>query len=116
MLTTVIGSFGYKVDAVCDATEALDALSTCPREVAVCDVNMPGYDGVWLASRIRELHPHTAVIMATGGRDIGHTIVSLRNEVVDYLFKPFDSTRLYEALRLGIDWRRAIVAADELQE
>lgn len=116
LMTSRIESFGYQVEAVEDAEEALDALDDRPRDVAVCDVNMPGHDGVWLAKNIRERYPHTAVIMATGGRDIGTTIVSLRNDVVDYLFKPFDSARLHEALRLGIDWNRAMVAADELQE
>jgi putative nucleotidyltransferase with HDIG domain len=116
MLTSAVSSFGYDVAAVEGADEALDALTASPRNVVVSDVNMPGHDGVWLASRIRTLYPHTAVIMATGGRDIGHTIVSLRNEVVDYLFKPFDNPRLREALQLGVDWHRAMVAADELQE
>lgn len=116
MLSSAIASFGYHVDAADCADAALDTLTEHPCDVAVCDINMPGPDGVWLASRIREQYPHTAVIMATGARDISHTIVSLRNEVVDYLFKPFDNPRLREALQLGVDWHRQMVAADELQE
>jgi putative nucleotidyltransferase with HDIG domain len=116
MLTSAISSFGYDVEPADCAEAAVEAMQDRPRDVAVCDVNMPGHDGVWLASQIRQHHPHTAVIMATGGRDIGHTIVSLRNEVVDYLFKPFDNPRLREALQLGIDWHRSMIAADEFQE
>jgi putative two-component system response regulator len=116
MLTTRISSYGFDVHTAATAEEGLETLDKEEVHVALCDVQMPQADGVWLATMIRERHPHTAIIMTTGGRDIGHAVVCLRNDVVDYLFKPFDGARLYEALRLGIDWHRAIVAADVLQE
>jgi putative nucleotidyltransferase with HDIG domain len=75
---------------------------------------MPGHDGVWLAARIRERYPTTAVIMATSVDDADVAVATLSNDVVDYLLKPFDSTRLREALALGLDWHRASVGGEEL--
>ena len=115
-LTSLVRSFGYHVESADSAERALDLLKSNPVDVALCDVNLPGQDGVWLASAIRERHPHTAIIMATGGRDIAPAVTSLRNAVVDYLLKPFDSARLKEAFSLGLDWHRALVANDELQQ
>jgi putative nucleotidyltransferase with HDIG domain len=80
----------------------------------VCDVNLPGRSGVWLASRVREFFPDTAIIMATAARDIETAVASLRNQVVDYLLKPFDELRLGEALALGRDWHNAAVAQEGL--
>ena len=74
---------------------------TTPADIALCDVNMPGRDGVWLAAQIRERFPTTAVIMATSVDDVDMAVSSLRNDVVDYLLKPFDSARLGEALCAG---------------
>ncbi len=116
VLSSMAASFGYRVNTAANSDQALEQLMKSPSDVALCDVNMPGQDGVWLASRIRDSHPHTAVIMTTGGRDIAPAITSLRNDVIDYLLKPFDSARLHEALKLGVDWHRAMVAADELQD
>ena len=66
VLINLVDSFGYDVEAVCGSEEALDALNGRSADVALCDVNMPGRDGVWLAGQIREQYPHTAIIMATG--------------------------------------------------
>jgi response regulator RpfG family c-di-GMP phosphodiesterase len=116
VLTSWVHSFGYEVRQAENAAEALDALDHEPSDVALCDIHMPGRDGVWLASQIRERHPSTAIIMATAARDVDLALSSLRTEVVDYLLKPFGHARLLEALRLGMDWHRASLASDELQE
>jgi putative nucleotidyltransferase with HDIG domain len=50
--------------------------------------------------------------MATAACDIDIAVTSLRNEVVDYLLKPFDDLRLEEALTLGRDWHHAAVAQE----
>jgi putative nucleotidyltransferase with HDIG domain len=52
--------------------------------------------------------------MATAGRDVEIAVASLRNQVVDYLLKPFDERRLSEALALGRDWHNAAVAEEGL--
>lgn len=116
VLSSWVHSFGYYVHEAGTAEDALDTLAEVPADVALCDVNMPGQDGLWLASQIRERYPCTAIIMATAARDIEPAINSLRNDVVDYLLKPFDGARLLEALRLGVDWHRATLATEELQE
>jgi response regulator RpfG family c-di-GMP phosphodiesterase len=116
VLSSWVHSFGYYVHEAATAEDALDTLAEAPADVALCDVNMPGQDGLWLASQIRERYPCTAIIMATAARDIESAVSSLRNDVVDYLLKPFDGPRLLEALRLGVDWHRATLATEELQE
>jgi putative nucleotidyltransferase with HDIG domain len=102
-----VDSFGYEVAEAGSAEEALDSMAGSPADIAVCDVRMAGKDGVWLAWRIREYFPQTAIIMASAVRDVETAVCSLRNDVVDYLLKPFDETRLREALSLGRDWHAA---------
>jgi putative two-component system response regulator len=113
-LRSWIEAFGFPAREAGSAEAALHEFRSDPPGIAVCDVNMPGRSGVWLASRIRELFPDTALIMATAARDIETAVASLRNQVVDYLLKPFDDCRLHEALALGRDWHNAAVAQDGL--
>ncbi len=103
-------SFGYVAHQAPDADTALSLMDGSRISVAVCDVRMPGHDGLWLAGEIRGRHPDIAVILATGaddgrvarrGRDLG---------AMDYLVKPFDGDRLAGALRRAIDWHRDAVA------
>jgi putative nucleotidyltransferase with HDIG domain len=114
MLAAWVNRFGYCATEADSAEAALAQLSERPTDIAVCDVNMPGRDGVWLASRIRDCFPATAVVMATSVDDCDVAVSTLRNAVVDYLLKPFDSVRLREALALGLDWHRSVVAGDDL--
>jgi cyclic di-GMP phosphodiesterase len=98
---------GYCVASAAGADEALGLMQTFPPAVALCDIRMPGRDGLWLADRIRQTYPETAVIMATGIYDVGAAAVSLREGVVDYLTKPFGRDRLEDAVIRGIEWHRS---------
>ena len=107
---------GYLVREAAGAPHALAALDEDVTDIAICDVRLGGgqRDGVWLASQIRDRFPDTAVIMATSGYEVEIAVASLRNQVVDYLLKPFDERRLGEALALGRDWHNAAVAQEGL--
>jgi response regulator RpfG family c-di-GMP phosphodiesterase len=98
---------GYHVSSAPGADEALRLLEDSPPAVALCDIRMPGHDGLWLADRIRHQFPETAVIMATGVQDVGAAVESLRQGVVDYLTKPFGRDRLRDAVVRGVEWHRS---------
>ena len=115
-VTSWIDSFGYQVREAACAEDALEALDREPSDIAVCDANMAGTDGVWLAWRMRQRHPRTAIVLATALRDCESAVSNLRNDVVDYLLKPFDRVRLLEALSLARDWHAAAVGEDDLHE
>jgi response regulator RpfG family c-di-GMP phosphodiesterase len=100
-------SGGYSVITASSAEEALRRLETSKPAVALCDIRMPGHDGLWLADRIRHAYPETAVIMATGVQDVGPAVQSLRQGVIDYLTKPFGRDRLQEAVNRGLEWHRS---------
>jgi response regulator RpfG family c-di-GMP phosphodiesterase len=100
-------SGGYAVTTASNAEEALGRLEASPPAVALCDIRMPGRDGLWLAERIRQTYPETAVIMATGVQDAGPALHTLRRGVIDYLTKPFGRDRLREAVTRGLEFHRS---------
>ena len=115
LLARWVDSAGYRAREADSAEEALFAMEREIADIALCDVTMAGRDGVWLASELRRLYPQTAIIMATGQNDMDTVVASLRNDVVDYLLKPFDRRRLTEALTLARDWHCASTGIDSLQ-
>ncbi|HTM24683.1 MAG TPA: HD domain-containing phosphohydrolase [Vicinamibacterales bacterium] len=98
---------GYAVSTASGADEALERIHDAPPAVALCDIRMPGHDGLWLAREIRRDAPETAVIMATGVQDVGPAVTSLRQGVIDYLTKPFGRDRLRESVLRGVEWHKA---------
>ena len=97
----------YTVQTAAGADEALERVRSAPPAVALCDIRMPGRDGLWLAEHIREEAPDTAVIMATGVHDAGSAVASLRQGVVEYLTKPFGRDRLRQSVQRGLEWHKA---------
>jgi putative two-component system response regulator len=102
-----LASGGYAVRTAGSASEALARVHDTPPAVALCDIRMPGQDGLWLAEQIRHRAPETAVIMATGVQDVGSAVTSLRHGVIDYLTKPFGRDRLRESVLRAVDWHRS---------
>jgi putative two-component system response regulator len=105
-----VQSFGYAAHEAPDADAALSILDNSTVSVAVCDVRLPGHDGLWLTDKIRDRYPETAVILATGADD--GTVAKRGAELgaMDYLVKPFGGDRLAGALRRAVDWHRDAVA------
>jgi putative two-component system response regulator len=103
-------SRGYTVSVASNASEALTFLEHARVAVAVCDVHMPGRDGLWLTEHLRREFPEIAVIVATGVDDDSAAVEGRRHGVVDYLSKPFDRARLFAAVSRAVEWHRS--AAD----
>jgi cyclic di-GMP phosphodiesterase len=98
---------GYDVTTACSADEALTRVHGDPPAVAVCDIRMPGHDGLWLARQIRDSSPETAVIMASGVQDVSSAVTSLQQGAIDYLTKPFGRERLRDSVMRGVEWHRS---------
>ncbi|MBU1628414.1 EAL domain-containing protein [bacterium] len=80
-----------------------------PYSVIFLDVRMPpGPDGIWAAEKIRELDPHTNIVLITGYSDVDPLEIAYRIPPVDkllYLQKPFHSQELRQfALALSSKW------------
>lgn len=116
LMTRWLRAIGYRVVPAASAEEALAVADTTPVAVALCDIRMPGRDGLWLAEQLRRRSPATALVMATGVQDVGSAVTSLRHGVIDYLMKPFGRDRLREAVERGFEWHRGTAAARRSRE
>jgi CheY-like chemotaxis protein len=88
LLRQVIGDMGYHVAEAADAISALEVLDRGAVDFALCDVRMPGRDGVWLVDQITTRFPRVPVALATGLLEMDPH-VTLRPGVVGYVTKPF---------------------------
>ncbi len=96
-------SSGHELFEAEDAEAALHVMATSPCDVAFCDIQMPGRDGLWLTAELRRLYPHTAVVLATGVTTVPPR-VSMQAGVLAYLVKPFAKQALVQALTTAVQW------------
>ena len=110
-LELVLAEEGYDVAGARDGAEALARIEAEPIDIVLCDVRMPGMDGMeLLPDLIRRLPGATLVMMsAYGSSDLA--IEALRHGAYDYLSKPFQPSEVLLTLRgarPGADARRVV--------
>ncbi|HEX7871298.1 MAG TPA: type II toxin-antitoxin system ParD family antitoxin [Sphingobium sp.] len=66
----MLAELGLLVIEAGSAEEAMAALQTAAIDLLVTDVNLPGVSGPELAETARTLHPHVAIIFATGDNQL----------------------------------------------
>ncbi len=90
-----------QVDNILEAKnglQALEILSQRPVDVLITDVRMPEIDGIQLAERVRQLEHPPLVLVVSGYDDFSYAVSMLRSGVQDYLLKPVDREKFYQAL------------------
>ena len=107
VLTRWVTEMGYAVFAAGDALTALDLMRQYPVDVALCDIRMPGHDGIWLIEQIGRIHPDVAIVLATGLMEMD-PMVTLRPGVVGYVVKPFNRDELGRVVKRGLSERKRL--------
>ena len=105
VLARWITDMGYTVKSAADADTALVMMDEFPVDLALCDVRMPGHDGIWLVDQVRRLHADIPVALATGLIEMD-PMVTLRPGVVGYIVKPFNREDLQKVILRGLAERK----------
>ncbi len=83
-----------------DSSEALGIVSAQPLDLVLCDVKMPGINGLELVRQIHELEPDLPCIVITGYGSAEASVDALRAGAFWYLEKPFEQEKLDVVRRL----------------
>lgn len=98
---------GYAVDVAADGTEALWLAGNHPYDAMVCDVMMPGQDGVTVVRQLRRKGVRFPVIFLTARHELADRVAGLDAGADDYLAKPFSMIELLARLRALLRRQRA---------
>lgn len=90
----------HDVVAVSDANDGLSLALNEDWDVILCDIRMPGLDGLTLSRRLRATRPEAARVLgfATGGGLDAPTRARLVDSELGCLDKPFTRRSLFEFL------------------
>ena len=81
----------------------------------ISDIKMPGYDGLILLKKARELIPEIEFVIISGYRQFEYAQTAIQYGVCDYLLKPINQENLQETLhKIHVRHsRRGVVQSNE---
>ena len=83
-----LGDVGHEVRLARNAEQALALLREGPVDVLLCDLRMPGMDGLALLKEVRQTQPEVAVLLMTAFASVETAVEALKAGASDYLLKP----------------------------
>ena len=79
---------GYEVAVASDGPTALATLEAFEPDVALCDIQLPGIDGLELLDRALLVRPELMVLIITAYATVETAVAAFRRGAHDYLMKP----------------------------
>jgi two-component system response regulator AtoC len=98
-LSLLLEEEGYEVDTAEGAEAALAHLRGEPFNLVLCDVRMPGRDGLELLPELIDLQPDLSVLMMSAYGAVDQALEAVRLGASDYIAKPFEPQELLLLLR-----------------
>jgi two-component system response regulator PilR (NtrC family)/two-component system response regulator HydG len=78
----------YHVYEAENGDEAIKAINDLDFDLVLCDLKIPGTDGLGVLRHVRSVSPQTMVILMTGSASLETAIEGFRGGVHDYILKP----------------------------
>jgi DNA-binding NtrC family response regulator len=116
LLQDQLAETSHHVDAAADGVVGASLLDSRVYDVVICDVRLPGVDGLTLLRRIHNQTPTTDVIMMTGSSEVAQAVSALKEGAYDYLRKPFDLDELLLQIQRLEETRGLRRALNEVRE
>jgi DNA-binding NtrC family response regulator len=87
-LAEYLSQEGFTVTACADGEAALACATERRFDVALCDVQLPGIDGMELLERLLKISPQTFVLLITAYATVENAVEAFQRGAHDYLMKP----------------------------
>lgn len=98
----------FKVEEAQDGQEGLDMLKKNEYDVVLCDIKMPGMDGLEVLEKFASLGKEAQFIMISAHGTIETAVEATKKGAFDFIQKPPDLNRLLVTIRNAMDKRSLV--------
>lgn len=99
VLSAALERRSFSVHVAHSVSEGITAAESDPPEYAVVDLKMPGPSGLELVRKLKDLDPHTRIVVLTGYASIATAVEAIKLGAVHYLAKPADADEVVAAFQ-----------------
>lgn len=106
---------GYQVHGCGSGEQALAVLRQVPFDLMLCDLKMPGMNGIDLLRAAQAVDPMLGGIIMTGEGSIGTAVEAMQSGALDYVLKPFTLSTILPVIGRSLAMRRLRLANAALE-
>ncbi len=106
----------YIVDEAENGTDGLKMIEQETYDLVMCDIKMPGMDGIEVLDTIKASKPEVTVVMISGHGDLDTAVETIKKGAYDYISKPPDLNRLLQTVRNALDKTSLVVENKKLKK
>ncbi len=107
-LAEILGYDGHVVEVARDGLEAQRLIEKVAFDIVLCDVRMPGKDGMELLDWAKKTRPDLEFIMLSGHATIDMAVEATKKGAFDFLEKPLDLPKLEILIRNATQKRQLV--------
>lgn len=107
-LKDILGYENHIVEDAADGIAGLELIKEKRYDLVLCDIKMPGMDGMELLQKLEEIDPQPIVIMISGHGNIETAVEAIKKGAFDFIAKPLDLNRLLITLRNALDKEKLV--------
>jgi len=102
-LKDILEHEGFSIELASNGPEALELFSKSQFDAVLCDIKMPGMDGIEVLEKIQSITNEVPVIMISGHGTIDTAVEAIKKGAYDFIEKPPDLNRLLITIRNATD-------------
>jgi ATP-dependent Lon protease len=107
-LEYILRKEGHQVSTAANGLEALEKVKAQEFDVILTDLKMEKMDGIQLLESVKQMAPHTEIVMVTGYATVSSAVDALKKGAAHYLSKPIKLEELRATVREIIDKKRHV--------
>jgi two-component system nitrogen regulation response regulator NtrX len=114
-LKEILGYEGYEVTEAEDGKKAFSLIKKQSFDAVLCDIKMPGMDGLELLEKSSELVPDLPFIMISGHGTIETALEATKKGAFDFVSKPPDLNKLLITVRNATEKNSLVIETKVLK-
>jgi DNA-binding NtrC family response regulator len=96
---------GFQVTACAEGEEAVERAGQEAFDVALCDMQLPGMDGIEVLDQLLKVNPQTFVLLITAYATVENAVEAFQRGAHDYLMKPIILDEVLNKIRHLLAYR-----------
>ena len=107
---------GYSTQSADNGEQGLEKLNLFLPDLVICDVKMPGINGIEFLTQAKKKHPNIPIIMLTGHAGLDDAINAMKIGAYDFLTKPVHLEKLFLLIQRALSSTKTQKHTEELEQ